>query len=145
MKIYLSHSIRGQMGQDATTEFMAENNKKALAFLQCLKTFLPQVKWYLPGELDGFLIPRGVNLISIVEALLTLDCAIIKQSDGMVVFTPDDYISGGMQKEIDFATENSIPMFYYNPELFKGQTNSYVANKLTEWIKTIERKSNEQK
>ena len=91
--IYVSHSIRGKAGNNATDEEMKQNNGRAIEFGNWLRQRFLDYNFYIPGELDGFLLPRGIKPIKIVEGLMALDFAIIDISVGMIMFMPDDYVS----------------------------------------------------
>lgn len=132
--IYVSHSIRGKHGSAATVETMAENNVKAFKFGTWLRTTFPLVKFYIPGEMDGFLVEQGVDPLKIVPGLLALDCGIIQASSGMIVFAPDDYISSGMKHELEFIQTISKPVFHWCPALTLGQSEKYVAGQMAEWL-----------
>ncbi len=112
IKIYVSHSIRGQYGNQATKQQMKENCDRAIAFGNWLRTKFVNVKFYVPGEMDEFLYERGVNPLDAVDGLLELDCNIVAHSDGLIVFALDDYISAGMNKEINHADHIGVPKTY---------------------------------
>ncbi|KKN64876.1 hypothetical protein LCGC14_0487100 [marine sediment metagenome] len=108
---YMSHSIRGRLGLDATPKSMMANNGKAHEAAVLIRCILPEVSIYVPGEND--------LLISILyqdgrlkeEDILWGDCEIIRLRDILLVWSPDDFISTGMQIEINFATKENIPVF----------------------------------
>ena len=106
--IYISHSIRGRLGDKATPESMKANCDKAIEFGNWLRAKFHDVKFYVPGEMDGFLMEHGITPVDLVEELLGLDCGIIGHSDGLIVFEPDDYISGGMCIELAYAEEHGV-------------------------------------
>ncbi len=108
---YMGHTIRGRMGNDATDEHMERNNFKAGIIGQIIQFELKDVlDLYVPGDMDAHFLERGVRPIDIVEEVLTLDEAIIGSSDLLIVYTPDGYISGGMQREIDHAKMVGVPI-----------------------------------
>ncbi|KKM20484.1 hypothetical protein LCGC14_1644990 [marine sediment metagenome] len=110
-KAYMSHSIRGRLGTDATPESMAANNRLAHEAAVLMRCVLPEVHLYVPGEND--------LLISILyqdgrlkeEDILWGDCEIIRDCDILFAWSPDDFISTGMQIEITFAREHNIPVY----------------------------------
>jgi len=108
---YLSHPIRGING--ATDEGMLANNKKAIDIGDILTHIFPELKVYVPGRMDGFLLSQGINPVSVVEGLLTLDCAIIGTRDLLLVYNWEGYTSKGMQREIDYAIDNEIAMIMF--------------------------------
>jgi hypothetical protein len=109
LNIYCAHSIRGKLGNAATPESMKANCDKAIEFGNWLRVKFPDVRFYVPGEMDEFLMERGVVTLDLVEELLGLDCGIIGHSDGLIVFEPDDYISGGMAVELAYCDDIGIP------------------------------------
>ncbi len=131
--IYVSHSIRGKYGNDATPEQMKVNNDRAIEFGNKLRRQFPGIDFYVPGEMDGFLLRQGVHAIDIVEALLGLDCAIISVSDGVLFYMPDDYISGGMKREEVHAQYVRKSIFYYGSCQCAEQTIINVVN----WLEGI--------
>jgi len=110
LKVYISHSIRGKHGNDATHAQMKANNIRAKTFGTWLRTNFPDVSWYIPGELDGFLLERGVEPIKVIEGLIALDFAIIDVSDGMLIYAPDECLSSGMLREKDHAETTDKPI-----------------------------------
>ena len=112
--IYISHSIRGKLGNSATPESMKANCDRAIEFGNWLRAKFPDVKFYVPGEMDEFLMERGITPVEVVEGLLRLDCEIIGHSDGLIVFAPDDYISRGMGIELVHAHNNGVSVCHVN-------------------------------
>lgn len=110
-KAYMSHSIRGRLGVDATPKSMKKNNQKAHENAVLMRCVLPEISIYVPGEND--------LLISILyqdgrlkeEDILWGDCQIIKDCDILLAWSPDDFISTGMRIEMNFAEEQNIPVF----------------------------------
>ncbi len=116
-KIYISHSIRGKYGNKATFAQMEANNQKALRFGNWLRDSFSTAKFYVPCELDLLLYSAGINPMNIVNELLILDCAIVKNCDGIIFYMPDDYLSGGMQREKTEALKDNKPMLNMPGEL----------------------------
>ena len=44
------------------------------------------------------------------EQILDIDCEIISRCSFLIVYSPDDYISKGMQIEVDHCVFNNIPV-----------------------------------
>lgn len=110
-RAYVSHSIRGKLGVNATPESMAENNRLAHEAAVLMRCILPEVHLYVPGEHD-----EVISLLYQDERLkegdiLWADCEIIKNCAFLIAWSPDTFISTGMQIEIDFAHEQNIPIF----------------------------------
>lgn len=110
IKVYISHSICGKMGKGATKEYMDANNKKAIAFGKTLGEEFPNIDFHIPGAYEDFVGPAYRKGHLTREQILDVDCDIISRSNFIIVFAPDDYISGGMKVEIDYATLHSIPI-----------------------------------
>lgn len=110
IKIYVSHSIRGKYGNKATLAQMAVNGQKAMKFGHWLRESFSVAKFYIPYEMDLLIRAIGIDPIDIVNELLILDCAIIKNCDGIIFYMPDDYMGGGMQREKKEALKSNKPM-----------------------------------
>jgi hypothetical protein len=110
IKAYISHSIRGKMGVDATEEYMRANNEKAIKFGKRLANEFPTVDFYVPGEHDEFVLIAYQKKYLTEEQILEIDCDIVQQCNFLIAYTPDDYVSRGMQVEIDYAVNAHIPV-----------------------------------
>jgi len=112
----MSHSIRGRAGDAATDEYMLANNKKAIEVGVELRRLCPELKLYIPAEMDLFLQDKGIKPIEIgEEVILAMDCKIVDQCDTLLVYTgPDDYVSGGMKIEINHALLKGMNIFYFD-------------------------------
>ena len=111
-RAYVSHSIRGRLGKNATPESMAVNNVKAHEAAVLMRCVLPEVHLYVPGEHDEIIVIlfQGGRLKE--EDILWADCEIIKRTCNILIaWSPDNYISTGMQIEIDFANAHNIPVY----------------------------------
>ena len=100
-RIYVSHSIRGKFGKDATREQMAENCRKAIRFGKYLKECFPEVDWYVPADHDEFVAIAYKKNYLTERQILDVDCTLIKDENckGVMFYMPDDYLSGGMTIE----------------------------------------------
>ena len=110
IRAYISHSIRGKVGNAATDEQMEVNNQKAIRFGKQVAKEFPNVGFHVPGEHDEFVLIAYRKDYLTEKQILDVDCDIILKCNFLVVFAPDDYISRGMQIEIDHAVENNIPI-----------------------------------
>lgn len=108
IKVYISHSICGKMGDEATQEYMEVNNQKAIAFGKTLSDEFPTISFHVPGAYEGFVGPAYRKGHLSRKQILDVDCDIISRSNFIVVFAPDDFISRGMKVEIDYATLHNI-------------------------------------
>lgn len=107
-KIYMSHSIRGKLGKDATPESMAENNKLAHLAAVLIRCVLPEVHLYVPGEHDEVISLLYQSGRISEEAILWADCSIIETCKLLLAWAPDGYVSRGMEVEIDWAIDREI-------------------------------------
>lgn len=112
IRAYISHSIRGKHGKDATKEQMDENNSKAIQFGKELRKVFPTLDLYVPAEHDEFILEAYLHGRITEEEILDTDCNILAKRNFLLVYSPDGYISKGMGVEINFAKFNNIPRFY---------------------------------
>jgi len=110
IKVYISHSIRGKMGDKATKEYMDANNQKAITFGKILSDEFPSIDFHVPGAFEDFVGPAYSKGHLSEKQILDIDCDIISRSNFIIVFAPDDYISKGMKVETDYATLHNIPI-----------------------------------
>lgn len=110
IRAYIGHSIRGKFGVNATDKQRDINSKKAIDFGNQLSTEFPNIDFYIPGLHQEFdcVAERSGYLID--KQILDIDCTIISRCNFLIVFSPDDYISKGMQIEIDHAVFNNTPV-----------------------------------
>lgn len=123
MRIYISHSIRGKFGIKATKEQMTKNCKKAIKLGKWLRENFPDIIWYVPAIHDEFVSIAYIRGYMTEEQILNVDCELIKGCSALLVYSPDNYISGGMKTEIDFACKNFIPTDYVYPVDCWSDTN----------------------
>ena len=116
LKAYMSHSIRGRAGNAATDEVMLANNKKAIEVGVELRRLCPELKLYIPAEMDLFLQSKGIEPKNIpIGPFLDFDCEILSLCDTLLVYTgPDDYVSGGMATEITHALKECMQIVYFD-------------------------------
>ena len=134
-RIYVSHSIRGKWGKDATPEQMDENNKAAIIFGRALRVFFPEVEWYVPADHDEFVCLAYQKKFLSESQILEVDCEMIKIRDGILFYMPDDYISGGMQIEKYFAIKHDKPMFDATADVLEHTERFRFA--LANWLERI--------
>ncbi len=110
IRMYISHCIGGKMGREATDAYMKANNDKAIEFGVVLRKFFPGVIFYVPGDHDEFVMiasrRKFLNIIQILE----IDCMIVDRCNVVIAYSPDGFISNGMQCEIDHANKAGIPV-----------------------------------
>lgn len=110
IRAYISHTIRGKYGVGATDVQRKENSDKCISFGNALRKEFPMIDFYIPGEhheIDTISFRKGYMT---EEQILDIDCEIISRCNFIVIFSPDDYVSTGMQIEIDHAIKSSIPV-----------------------------------
>jgi len=112
IRAYVSHSIRGKHGKDATDEQMEANNQRAIEFGKKLKTQFPTVDFYIPAEHDEFVLLAYRKGFLNEDQILNVDCDILAKRHFLIAYCPDDYISKGMFIEIGKAQKLRIPVFY---------------------------------
>jgi len=117
IRIYVSHSIRGKYGKDATDEQMAENNEKAKRFAQRLRGVFPTIEFYVPGEHDEFVLIAYRKGILTEEQILKCDCLIINTCNLLINYIPDNYVSRGMWVENAHAGCLGIPVISITSDL----------------------------
>ena len=111
IRVYVSHSIRGKKGKDATEEDQRHNVNLAVIFGQTLRRKFPRIDFYVPGDHEfppvGMLLQKKYIT---VRQILDVDCGIVQQCAFVIAWSPDGYLSSGMKKEIEYAGENGIPV-----------------------------------
>ena len=119
-KIYLSHSIRGPSGVNATTEEIGANLRKYVVVGTEIKAYLidwekmdgfPKTELYVPADHDEFVqIAFDKEYIN-EKQILDVDCDIIKTCN--LLLACGDYIqSRGMKVEIQYAKDNGVPVYF---------------------------------
>ena len=127
IRAYCSHSIRGKFGKDATLEQMDVNNQKAIKFGGQLAEEFPGIDFYVPGEHDEFVVIAYLKGYLDEKQILNVDCDIVSRCNFLIVFSPDDYISRGMRREIDHAVESHIPVISAVDGSYKQYVNRIIS------------------
>ena len=110
IRAYISHTIRSKYGAGATDKQRKDNCNKAILFGNKLRKEFPNVDFYIPGEhheIDTIAYRKGYM---IEEQILDIDCEIVSRCNFLIVYSPDDYVSKGMQIEADHCVLNKIPV-----------------------------------
>jgi len=110
IKVYITHSIRGKKGMDATKEDMRRNNKLAILFGQSLRRKFPGIDFYVPGDHDEFVLIAYLKKYLDEKQILNVDCEIVEGCNFVLAYSPDGYLSRGMKIEIEYAGEHGIPV-----------------------------------
>ena len=133
-RAYVSHSIRGKLGVSATSESMAENNRRAHEAVVLMRCVIPEIYFYVPGENDEVICLLYQDGRLKEEDILWADCQIIEQTcDILIAWSPDQYISTGMGIEIDFAKAHGIPVYIIHDveelQMLKPEILEYLGEK----------------
>jgi len=136
MRAYLSHPIRGHLGLNATEDIILQNCNIAITGGAIIQEFIPNLNLYVPGEHDEFVqLAYKKGYITETE-ILDVDCSIIDRCDILLVYDWEHHISRGMNKEINHAREQSIPIFIFS------ELNNTVIENLKICLSVIEGLSN---
>lgn len=118
IKIYVSHSIRGKYGKDATYTQMQENCDAIIALVKDLRLAFPTVEFYVPAESEPFVGRAHRKHYMTEEQILDVDCDIISDGDAVIVYVPeDDELQGGRKIEYDHAVANGISVLVFGTPL----------------------------
>jgi len=111
IKVYVSHSIRGPNGGDATKEDMDYNCDRIKLLVNRVRKIFPDVEFYVPAESEEFVGIAYRNGIVNEKQILDIDCIILDGCDLVVVFLPEDDpdLQGGREIEGTHAYTNGIP------------------------------------
>lgn len=116
MRFYVSHSIRGKYGKDATPIQMKENCDAIKAVVNEIKASVPIADFYVPAEHEDF-VSRAYNSDYMTEKqILDIDCQIILDTcNAVIIYVPEgDALQGGRRVEYDFAMDFHIPVFIFS-------------------------------
>jgi hypothetical protein len=117
MKVYLSHSIRGIKGGNATEADMQRNCAFIIELAaQIRKRCYRELELYVPAEHEEFvhIAWKGGYLTEI--QILEIDCKIIDTCDVVLchLYPEGDELQGGRKVEIDHAVKRSIPHLLFS-------------------------------
>lgn len=129
MRYYLSHSIQGKYGEDATPTQMKEACDQAIEIANRIRTALPSVELYVPAEHEDFVGISYADKYLTRDQILEIDCKIIDRCDGVIVFSPPgDPIQGGRatEREHAVATSKQVLVFSHEREAIKWLTDMIV-------------------
>ena len=115
MKVYLSHSIRGKYGNNATALQMKANCNAIIRVGEQIRETIPRLDLYIPAESEEFVaIALKKEYISIDE-ILDVDCTIIDNCDAVIVYIPDgDVLQGGRLIEYNHAIKTKKPVYVFS-------------------------------
>ncbi len=115
MKFYLSHSIRGKAGPDASHDVQAKNCAEAIRVANILRGLFSKLELYVPAENETFVqFAYDCGYMNIGE-ILHVDRRIIDCCDGVIVYVPDgDELQGGRKVEYDHAVATNKPVCIFH-------------------------------
>ncbi len=127
MKFYLSHSIRGKAGPDASHDIQAKNCAAAIRVADYLRKLFPKLELYVPAEYETFVqIAYDSGYLS-EDEILSVDCKIIDNCDGLIIYVPDgDKLQGGRLVEYNHAVTTNKPVCVF-----------HTAHEAADWIEAM--------
>ncbi len=118
MRIYLSHSIRGMKGADATQEDMDANCERIkLVAINLRRKISSTIELYVPAEHEEFVNIAWREGFLSDEQVLATDCRIIDRCDLVlcnVEKSKGDVLQGGRAVEIDHAKAIGKPVIIFD-------------------------------
>ena len=128
MRFYLSHSIRGKYGKDATPTQMKENCDRIITIARMIRESIPAVDLYVPALHEDFVGIAYKDKYLTEKQILDIDCKIIDTCDGVIVYCPpDDPIQGGRQVEWEHAVVTHKPVMVFDTS---GQAISWLTHQI---------------
>ncbi len=115
MKYYFSHAITGKVGMGASHDIQAKNCVEAIRVANILRGQFPKLELYVPAENEDFVQIALDSGHLPVKAVLDIDCKIINNCDGVIVYVPDDdELQGGRKIEYDHAVATNKPVCIFH-------------------------------
>jgi len=115
MKVYLSHSIRGKKGNDATHAQQKVCCDIAIALGKRISDQIPSLELYVPGSNEEFVSIAYQKSYMTVDQILDVDCTIIDGCEAVIVYVPtDDELQGGRWIEYDHTVKTNKPILVFN-------------------------------
>ena len=125
MRFYLSHSIRGKYGKDATQVQMKENCDKAILLANTIRKIIPSIELYVPAEHEDFVELAYHHGYLTEKQLLEIDCLIINDCEGVITHIPEgDELQGGRLVEYNHTVKQNKPIYLFADV---GQVIEYLA------------------
>ena len=113
MRYYLSHSIRGKEGPEASPDIQAQNCRDAILVATTLRKLFPKLTLYVPAENETFVqIAYDTGHLS-EKQILDIDCRIIDGCDGVMIYVPEGKIQGGRLVEYNHAAATNKPLIVF--------------------------------
>lgn len=113
MRYYLSHSIRGKYGKNATPTQMKENCDRIIEIANQIRGRIG-VNLYVPAEHEDFVYIAFKDKYLTEHQVLEIDCKIIDKCDGVLIYSPpDDPMQGGRMIEFQHAKDTNKPLHVF--------------------------------
>ena len=114
MRYYLSHSIRGKYGKNATPSQVKENCDRAIALADHIREAVPAAELYVPALHEDFVGIAYADKYLTEQQILEIDCKIIDKCDGVIIYCPPgDPMQGGRAVEYEHAIATSKPVVIF--------------------------------
>ena len=115
MGFYLSHRIRGKAGPNASHDVQAQNCRDAILVANTLRKLFPKLELYVPAENETFVQVAYDMKHLTIEQILWIDCRIIDNMDGLLVYVPrGDELQGGQLVEYRHAKTTNKPVVIFH-------------------------------
>lgn len=116
IRFYVSHSIRGSAGKNATPIQMKANCDAIIVLVKQLREVIPVADFYIPAEHEDFVLHAYRSGYLTEKQILDVDCQIISDTcDAVIVYVPEgDTLQGGREIEFDYAIEHGIPVYVFH-------------------------------
>ncbi len=127
IRFYLSHSIRGKYGKDATPTQMKVNCDKAILIANLIRNAIPSIEIYVPAEHEDFVGIAYQKHYLTETQLLDVDCTIIDGCKGVIIYVPEgDELQGGRKIEHDHAAPKMSVWVFDNVEEIINMLAEYI-------------------
>ncbi len=116
MRVYLSHSIRGLKGADATAEDMRINCEAIKKIAAEIRERITGIDLYVPAEHEDFVGITYKDHYLTEQEILEVDCKIIDTCDAVICRVEDgilDQLQGGRKIEVDHAEAYHKPYYIF--------------------------------
>lgn len=113
IRAYMSHPIRGKLGNKVTHRDITMNCSKAICIGTILEICISDLEMYIPAKHDEFVTKAYRKNYINEHQILDIDCDIIGERDLLIVYNWQNFLSNGMVTEINYAKEHSIPIYSF--------------------------------
>ena len=115
MRAYLSHSIRGKYGNDATALQMKVNCDAIKIIGEQIRKAISRLDLYIPAEHEDFVLIAYQKHFITEKQILDVDCIIIDNCDAVIICVPDgDKLQGGRLIEYNHAVRTKKPVYIFS-------------------------------